>query len=1429
MQRSDLKRPRFFMPIGFALILAGISAVIFHPDFQKKMLLEHVGPLVDSLEVDYIHFTPWSLKLNKVAVDYEGGHFQVGEGKIEFCLSSLLLLKLNLKTLFLDDVIVDVTEFNPPAKPPEIPEKVTGPFPGVLASLQYGLGYVLQKLNINATVSLPNEQSVIARITGGGIRPNSGGAINIDIRFNTGTEQDHIDLVGEIRLDQLTRGRFAAIQSTLDVQAALASLPDVERVNANLIITTNQASEPPLHHSESIHLSLLQKDKDKNNRSTLTLDGIYSGNNGIFSNGTYKITANERLVQPYAGEKLLPVTEEVLSGELDFDITNLTGNMTIISELLLTELKKAQANEQLPELLRIKNNFRVSLLPEKQLRIEKLDTDMSDTVENQPLVTSLPADLNIPLDDIDGFMRQENTLLEFTLPKVPLKWLDKFLPEQDITGGQLTAAFRIITDTNSAIHLKPMKPLEITGLTIKQAGEPLIDDFNLSVLTAVTYSGDSLAISLNELVAKAGKRILATGNLKAALPLSDEQKGAINVQAGIELNTKSLLNLLAIKQTGRQTLPEHFTLNFQTTVKQQPDRIVISKLDAKLTKDKKTRLLNLQLQQPLIMETSEAGTKFRNTSGTLATLNISDIQLGWFSSFLPDTTLKGKLHSTNFSLTTDTKGVAAIRAVRPFRVKHVTITNKDGPVLEDLGISVLPSIRLAPEGTGITYKKLAVTSESTSLLTGNGKIMLPAKAGKPLLASGKLNANLEALSKQPIIAEILKAEISSPLRFEADYKLAQGKTRIDISRLTANLFYSDAAPKITLQADSKVRLYTKFRSKQSEIGRAKGKVTLTVADLTPKPFAKVLAANGLTFKQVNGQAELSSNGKALTVKTIEPFVINGIEVKTEDASLLQSFTLTAGTEMTLQGNALHTKLAPFTIDFDKNKKVHTVDGTVDLTMKSRGDNSWVDTLNADLTILLPSLLSQPAIMPEHTLTAGKLTSVTTINSSGQVDSTTRILGLKSKQELPLELLEIRVGGKLDTDGSFDLKAPVKTVGKTGESDLLIKAVHSTKQVPSNDINIAIDSTVLYLNDILNTLKAVSGETTTENSEAEEEKTAENETDPALELQPDERAFWDALPYNFHTDTHIKRLFYTDYLEIYDIKGHTDFTSGRLSLDKYEAHFRDNPITLDGAITFTPGETPYDLKLQAGAEKFDLATFSRELDPEAIPRAEGLFDVKIDAFGKSPNMAQYRNQLFFDMRMQSRDGIFRLLNPNSAVIQGSTGFAGLFGEGVSFVPTGLFGLGAVSRLVNYIKEIDYTKIDIHLVRGKSRDVQIKQYVVQNREVLMTAEGGIKYQEGTDIMQSPLSLQSQLNLRNKGASIFYDMDLLELKKDAFGYWTGPTLKFWGTPAKSESNLGDIITAAGKGMFFGGITRPISGLIGNFRHRLFGDKEDPVEFQK
>jgi hypothetical protein len=1431
MHLTDLKRPRIYLPVGLVLILAITAAVIFHPAFQKKMLLDHVGPLVDSLEVGHIHFTPWSLELTDVAVDYAGGQFRVGHGSIRYCLSSLLLLQLNIKQLLLQEVTVDVANFNPPPGEPS----QGGIFPGVLASLAHGLGYRLQELDVSADVTLPGQQSLVANVRGGGIRPGEQGDIRLDVRFNTGKGEDHILIGGTLALQQLTRGNFAAIETQLDIQAALAKLPETERVKLKLAVTPAplgkkqlaviSGGETPRYAPESMQLTVQQNDITGNNRAVLDLGGIYDGNSGNFT-GSYRVTANEGLIQPYLKDKTVPRYEEVLKGAVDMNIASLTGDVTVISDLLLNELREVEANDKLPESLRLENNFRLSLLPGKQLRVVTLDADMTDEGENQPLTASLPADLEIPLDDIDAFLQQENTLLEFEFPRVPLTWFDIFLPEQEITDGHLTGAFRITTDARSTIHLVPLKPLKISGLTLLQDGATVVEGMNLSVMPEVSYSTDALQVSLEKMTVAAAEGTLSTGNANATLPLAADRQGAMDVRLSADLDVYNLLAFLDIKKSGRYGVPRHFSIEFQAALQQQPDRVVISKLDGSLLKDRKTRLLNLALLQPLIVNTSGQGRPLANTEGQLAQLKVSDIRLGWFSAFVPDASLSGRLRRADFTLAMDTAGVAAIATDGLFRLNNVTLKTRDGPMLEKLNVSLRPEIRLLSEGTQITYKDLAVSSDKSAVISGSGSIVLPRTAEDRLVADGNLNVDIQSLARQPVLANALQAAVTSPVRLEADYQLSQGAGHIDISRLGVNLFYADAEPRISLTADPGVRVRTRLRRNQSELGRTRGKMTLVVAELTPGPFTDILAASGLSFKEAGGKAELVSDGASLTVNSTEPFTVTGIGISGKDGVLLQPFTVRAGAGAILSNDTLQAKLDPFTLTFDRHKDEPAIDSTLDLTLSSNDETYWVEDLTAKLSAILPPLLDQPAMLPGHSLKAGKMDAGIRIAPGGKLTSLTRIHELRGKKPLTLESLELNVDGQLQPDGSFRISAPLRTAGKSGSSDLLLEAVHTKRNGADDDLNINVDSTLFYLNDILNTLNAIAGRQ--QASKAREEPSDEDlAAAEALALLPDARAFWDVIPYDRHARYHIGQLYYTDYLVIRDIKGRGEITPERLALEDFEAHFHDSPIRLDAAITFTPGDVPYGLNLQAGVEQFDLAKFFRELVPDSKPRAEGLFDVSLKASGQSPNMPQYRNQLLFDMRLQSRDGLFRLLDPDSVLVSGTTGFAGAIGEGVSYIPTGLFGIGAVSRLVKYIKEIDYDKIDIHLVRDETRNVQIKRYVVQNPEILMTAKGGIEYQEGVDILHSPLSMDARLNFREKGAAIMYDLDLLESEQDDFGYWIGPDIKFWGTLAASESNLDEIITTAGNAAVLGGITRPISGLIGNIRHRWMDEKGEAREY--
>ncbi|MEZ5540906.1 MAG: hypothetical protein R3F42_02565 [Pseudomonadota bacterium] len=1425
MQLSRFQRPLFYVPAAVLLLLAVTASVLFNPDVQQRLLLEQAGPLVDELEIGHVQLTPWSLSFDHLVVAYRGARVRIAQGELRFCLTSLLRLELDVSKLLLRDVHADLQEFSPPDT---APETAPGIFPGALAVLAHGVSYRLLRADSNIEIVLPANRTVSASITGSGIRPGATGGLYLQASLRTGTGADHIDIDSRIYLAQLHRGRFRDLTSFHTLTAALSALPAPERADIELDVKPAQSTAATEQHpAEAVTLVLRQDDNAGEPRARLALQGDYDGNTGLFA-GRYRVAANERLVQPYTGATAVPPAEQTLTGSLDFNLAAVTGELTITSDLLVSELRETANNARLPERLRLENNLRVSLLPDRQLLVETLDSGLTDEDSTRPLAARLPANLQVPLNDIDAFLHREQTLLEFELPVVPLPWFDVLLPEQEIAAGTLTGAFAITTDADATLHLKPLKPVRVQGLEIRQADGRTLRDINLSVLAGASYNKDILQVTLDKLELNTGRDNLARGNAALRLPLSGTAAGSIQARLQTDLAMHHLAALLTGKRIRNQSLPQQLAVNAQTRLLRQHGTMRVEQLDAGITSGKDRKIASLQLKQALLLTDTNGGLQLGNDSGTLATLALSDIPLSWFSSFVPDTTLRGRLYRANFTLAADTPGVVSLKPDGAFRLAGVTVTGRAGALLDAVSVSVLPSMQRTADGTTLDYRNLRVTGGDEILISGDGSLTLPAQ-DRPLQAAGHLEVNLEALSRQPLLAGRLQAALSAPARLQADYRLAQDSNRIDISRLSAALLYTDAQPRIALQADAGIRIPTVLNTRRSALGGSRGKIAFTVSNLTPEPFADILAANGISITSADGRVVLDTDGRAVSVSTPQTLQIRGLTLTSAGKTRVRPFTFSATTAAVLRGDELRASLNDLAIRFDNDPTTAALQGEAELTLRGGDMGTRAETVRAELALQLPGLLDQPALLPGHTLETGVLDAKLQLDGAGRLSATARVHDLTGGRELPLQTIRWQIDGQLDPDGGFSITAPVTTAGRSGSSTLGITAVHRAQPGDNHDVAISIDSPVFYLNDILNTLQLIAGHhpDQTADSAPAAGDTALTPTAGANVTAPDRHAIWDLTDYDLQVAMRMDRLFYTDYLEFTGIRGQLESLPHRLDLSDFEAHFHDSPIDAHGTLHFNAGELPYDLNLSASVDQFDLARFFRELTPGATPQAEGLFDVRIDAYGQSPNMTQYRNNLLFDARLQSSNGVFRLLDPDSPLVGGSTGLAGGFGEIVSYVPTGLFGIGAVSRLVNYIKEVDYDKVVVELARDTSRDVKIRQYVVQNPEVLMTASGGISYQPGTDVLQSPLSLDAQLSLREKGAAIFYELGLLSSEHDAWGYWLGPQIQFRGTPANPESNLDDIISDAGKGAVLGGIIRPISGLIGNIRHRWLEEKPPRLEY--
>ncbi len=1432
MHLAQLKTPRVYLPLVLLVVLAAVSAVLFHPGFQRKMLLDHVGPLVDALEIEEVHLTPWSLGVKGLAVRYAGGTFQLTEGHIGFCLSSLVVKTLHVPKVSLTDLLIDLTKF----QAPEPDEPDSGPFEGVLALLDFGFGLRLDEAMIDARVLLEGGQSVVAKITGGGVRTDASGVLEVEARLDTGQGSDRVEVRGDVTIAQLAGGKYRALEADLGLTAALEALPERTRMRMEVKLSpapsdsrqaaaspaASGAAEPRIAR-EDLDINLALKDEGDRDRSTIGLAGIYDGSSGIFD-GTYRLTANERLVQPFLKDRKLPPTQERISGEVLFDTDELTGEMTVKSDMKLSDLRNAQANDKLPAGISIKHDLRVKLLPGRELRVETLDSGVYDDTERKALASRLPADVHIRLDDIEGFLAKDQTLLELDLPEIPLTWFDVLLPDLDITGGTLQAAFEVTTDTSAAIHLKPTKAFRISGLEIRRGAEALVEDLDLSVLPVLTYEGKALRLVLHDLKLATRDEPLASASLDAMVSLTDPNRTSIAAKADADVYLDPLLPIEARERRG---LPRDVSLAVEGEVALEPAALTLQALKAGVSQGRQAEVLQAELRKPIEVQMSGEATTLRDAEGELAEIRLGKFDLGWLSAFLPGSRIAGELMSGKLSVTGHGGRNLRVASRSPIRIGGLSVTGKEGPLLRDLDISLRPELDYAPDGVKIAYSELSLKSGSAELIGAAGELTLPAAMGKRTAAEGRVVVDVRALAEQPGIARILEGGIDSPVRVEADYDLAKSEDLLEIQRLAANLYYADGPPRISLQNVGGLRAHTGAGGPAER--RASGRVTLEIRDLSPGPFAKIMQARGLTFDEMSGKATLESDGAVLSLKAVEPFVLKNVAVMRAGNAVLRPFSVKVAPAATLRGEALRARIDGLSVAFAGGYEKRAVNATADLTLELE-PVVRLGALSCELTASLPDVLEQPALLPGHTLKAGELRSTLRWYPSGRLQSSTKIQGLEANEILALSAVDVPIDGQIRHDGTFSFSMPIRAQGKSGATELAVQVSHrDAVGGPGTDrLEVKVDSKAVYLNDVLGTLRAIEGERS--DPDSEQATSPEKPDEPAApSREPDARAVWDVLPHPAYLDLDVGRLFYTDYLEIRDIKGVFDLGPDALALRDFAAHFHDSPITADGTLAFTAGQaSPYDLKLKGEIERLNLAEFLRELVPGSTPRAEGLFDVKLDAFGSAPNLPQYRNDLFFDMRLQSRDGVFRPLEPDSVLIAGSSNFAGAFGEGVSFVPTGLFGLGAVSRLVNYIREIPYDRIDIHVVRDESRDLQIKRYVVQSPSILMTAKGGIDYEAGKDVLDSPLSLTVQLDMRNKGAAILHSLDLLKPEKDPYGYWVGPAIKVSGTFFKTQSNLEAIISKAGNGALLGGVTRPVAGLWGNLKYHWM-DEGEPLEYKE
>ncbi|MGE3771519.1 MAG: hypothetical protein AB7I32_01240 [Gammaproteobacteria bacterium] len=1458
-------------PWRTAAIVAGsvltiALAALFNPSLQQRVLLPKLLPLareagVETLEVEHLRLTPWSLELRGLHLDYRGLELRLGEAELVFNPFGLLTDTIVVHELRVPDLAVDLTRFR--SGPPS-----TTPFAGVISMLDQGYGLALYDVDVAADVTLDAARRLQASLRGDGVRPHVPGALELGLHYDDGVQQ--LDADGRLKLDQLSQGRFREL--ALDAQATLAApaLPAPERLSLTLAVMPAPGTghlralirerrlrgETLSPAPESLQLALQPLDAAGAPRARFEFDGLYRGDQGSLR-GRYTLTAGNALVASYLGAQPLPTFALEAEGELGVQTMSGAIDLTLAATTRLTELAKVLGdNPALPPALVLHSGTTLALHGER-LALTRFDHALMDESRATPvLALALQPPLVVDLAAPAALLDTPRALGTLALSAVPVPWANGLLQGQTLTGGELSAAFELAVGEERQLQLLPLQALTLGEVAVEAGEDVLVPALRVSLLPTLTKSDARLRLRLDELAIADGARRLAGGRITLTQPLivpAKDEEAAPEVAAQIadddtdapsstpaapppapalpplriayvldaDLDAVRALPPLAARRD-EVPLPDGLRFDAKGAVELQGTQATVATLDAGLAQPTRPNLVELVARQPFALPSADA--PFENPRGELASLSLRGIDLAWITAFVPDVVLSGTLAAADLLLSAPAAGRYALRATAPLRVQGVDARLGEAAQVEDLDLVVTPAVDYAPEGLRFDLRQLNLASRGHVLARGDlaGSLPLGEKSKTPLAGEGRLELDLTGLVAQPALRRALAREPPDlALDGRVDFAAAMHGDAIRVGRLAVDL---KAGPQASfrLVADEGLEVRPKIARDERLARHVIGEVSLAIRDLSSSVVERFVALDGLAFADFDAELRLSSVGSVLRADSAAPLRVEDVRLSADEQPLLQAFTLGTRAAVKVEGRQLEFDLADFALNFAGNA-TPALSGRVAATIEPDRAVA-LSTLDAELAAQLPQWLSQPAVMPGHKLTAGAVNTRIAVTPDGAIAARLALDGLAASAPLAIAHIELPVGGSMAADGrGFSFTAPFSANGKSGTSTAAIAATYAPEPGEQGLLRLRLDSELFYLNDLLATLAAVSPQVA---AALPPPPDAKDSAPVAIDLTRDAKAAWDILPYGTALEYRIAKLFYTDYLAFDEVSGKLSVRKKKLAATDVAARFHASQMKLDGTLDYRgDAAEPYRLDVNGTVKDFDLNQFFKELVPGEKPRIKGLFSVKLAANGEMPNLGQLRNETLFDIRMRSNKGVFRPLPPSSTLLVGTSDMLGLVGEGLSYMPTGGFGAGTIARLVNYIARIDYDVVDIRVRRAESRDIVIERFLVRSPTISMTAAGGITREAGRDVVDSPLDLRANLDMSGRGAAILYSMGLLKSEKNDAGYWRGPEFRIWGTPSASESNFADIIRQASDGTVKGGITRPLAGLIGNLKYRWFGDAPDPL----
>ncbi len=1475
----------------FLLIILIVSPVVivsglFFPDVQKYIVKNHLTPWIANAQVDYIHITPFSIRIDSLSFKYEAIDIQIDHLESEFSPFSLLERRIKIDKFILNPVQVHDASIAQKDKP-----SATLLFPGLFPYLDSNFIFDIGLLDIRADYYSSTTGLVEIALSAQAVNEFTSNPLKLLINAKELTgipDIQGITVDGSITLQQHSGSPIDAKKSLFDIrlinhqgikqnisiQLAMKQLAAPERWDSFPFDKHRSHYLQELLHPESIQLKIKHTSQEKL-LSDIQFEGRYDGNEGIISGKTKIFTAKEfshtfKTLQ-------LPGIESRITATINYNTRLLLGDINVIddfkiehySSILMSE-KITSESSSLPEKIDISNQL-IASLDENKLVINKLLVNiLSGDQEYIKILAHKP--ISIDLNNLPEFLEQDNSdLMSITINQLPLVWLNDFIPEHSIKNGYFDADINLEI-INKTLKLTSNRPVSLQQITLLKnikalnKEQTLLNEQNLETDFVITINKDQLNAHMSKLHLfqhnkdKLSQQISSelTFNLKNPLsenavnnPFTINTRGNIDIHALIKIpaaahEINSLLNKAST--TLEQSLPKALALNYDFSLKGDSSTWVVNKSHIKLSKStakKKTTqsILKINNTQAIHLKPGLENIELI-TTGKLLSAQINQFDFNWLSPFVQQFAspyqFSGQLKKLDiiFSAQGNDAYQFAINQLKFSQLESSLLhQGKKKQLFKDININSKLLTHYSDDNLTVDYPLLTITKKNTSLIKNSGRIKinhLGNSKKQTIVLNGKINGAIHRLMNLSFIKQLTSHTLNNQSLLDANYNLSINNNKLTVNKSEFQILHPQSKGRLILTTLEPISL--SLNSKKHNFSQH-GHLSFKLIDFDVKPYESIFPDLPISFEHANGHFDLLQTSNKQTIVLKQPFKLKNIHYKDAGHFLLNPFNVTLDFSAKQNKNITRGEIKQFSIDFINDTGI---DNAFELQAKFMLDLDKkipVSELNGKLKLKMTQWLNQPAVIPDNTLSQGDLSSNFSIDKKHHIKHQWLINNLVDKQgETIVKAIAIDGTGQMESLTDFILTLPVIMNSISGQSKLTLNT-HTQLNAKKKKISMSIDGQKIFLNDLLKLLAAINphseiAQLKAERKEKEKEKEKTEKTknnSMALDKTPAEKPFWQN-GFDISTRLNIETLYYNDYNSYQDIMGELSMTDQQLHAKNFKIKFHDSPMILNALFNFTKNQKkPYDIKFNTSLSQFKIGDFLKELNPEHIPRADGVFDVDIKIYGGLSNLSQFRNELLFNINIEGKNGVYHLIPANDVMMRSSGAALAVVGEIVSLLPTSGFGLGIVSRVIHFAKDIDYDFISMNLIRRSDLNTSIEKFQILSPELRLIATGGLTFKEDTRLFDQPLKMTANLNLAGEGAAIFYGLGLLNNEQDEYGFWKGPAINFSGTLNHQEDNFDEIISQAKSGTLAGGITNPFSGLIGGFKYRWFGDSPDYSDSNK